>query len=363
MLKHTILVKTSNFYKIKNKNTLSCLIFKAAFFMHNPLVSILCPFKNEAAYLKDMIASVLEQSYTNWELFLIDDHSSDDGKAKIMTFNDPRIVYLQNTGLGIIDALKTAFMSCKGECITRMDADDLMPPYKLKRFVDVLCKDNKALVTGKVKYFSREPISEGYLKYQQWLNILVEEGNYVEQQYRECGIASANWMMSKSQCELIGYPNTSIYPEDYDMFLRVMQHQIPIKSVNVVTHLWREHPDRTSRNSKVYDQGSFFELKLMFWFQNELSKGGRIVILGYNQKTKLIKKEFEKRGIQSICIELNQEHIGKAWGQNKVLAWKDWSGESSDLVIIGVYPPLKLRLKLYQSLLDQGVQKAHVYQF
>ena len=52
-----------------------------------------------------------------------------------------------------------------------MDADDLMPEFKLEQMLQVLLQGEKQIVTGKVRYFSpTEPISPGYLAYERWLN-------------------------------------------------------------------------------------------------------------------------------------------------------------------------------------------------
>ena len=62
----------------------------------------------------------------------MDDHSRDDSKAIIESYQDPRIHVIQNEGNGILQALQTAQKYIKGDYVTRMDADDIMPLYKLK---------------------------------------------------------------------------------------------------------------------------------------------------------------------------------------------------------------------------------------
>ena len=98
--------------------------------MQQSLISIITPFKNTAAYLEDCINSILKQSYTNWELLIVDDHSTDNSYKIVETFaaNDSRIQLFKNKGFGIIDALQIAFKHSKGNFVTRMDSDDIMLP-------------------------------------------------------------------------------------------------------------------------------------------------------------------------------------------------------------------------------------------
>src|SRR5690606_32129080 len=97
------------------------------------LVSIIMPVKNTSAYLEACLNSVLQQSEPNWELIAVDDHSTDDSKAILHKYaaNDARIKVLENTAKGIIPALQLAYSKSSGECITRMDSDDIMVPEKL----------------------------------------------------------------------------------------------------------------------------------------------------------------------------------------------------------------------------------------
>ena len=96
--------------------------------MQKPLISILTPFKNTAHYLSECVYSILNQSYTHWELLIVDDGSSDNSYDIVNAFaeKDNRIKLFKNQGSGIIDALQLAFNNSRGNYITRMDSDDIM---------------------------------------------------------------------------------------------------------------------------------------------------------------------------------------------------------------------------------------------
>ena len=117
----------------------------------------------------------LSQSYSNWELLAVNDHSTDDTLEILRRFStiDPRIRIINNRKNGIIEALKTGYTISKGTLVTRMDADDIMPEVKLERLQQLLTASGKGFVaSGLVKYFSDKPLGNGYIKYEQWLNEL-----------------------------------------------------------------------------------------------------------------------------------------------------------------------------------------------
>ena len=102
--------------------------------MNNPLISILMPVKNAGLFLDECLNSILEQSYSKWELIAVNDNSTDNSLnlLNIHAKKDKRIKVLKNKGKGIIDALRSAYKQSQGEFISRMDADDLMAVDKLK---------------------------------------------------------------------------------------------------------------------------------------------------------------------------------------------------------------------------------------
>lgn len=263
------------------------------------MISILMPVRNVAPWISETIQSILRQSVDNWELIVVDDHSTDETKTLIQQFNDSRIRVVTNFGEGIIRALQTGFSLSQGDFITRMDGDDIMPENKLSLLHSICsASEDRIIATGMVEYFSNTEVSEGYRKYESWLNDRVEKNDHFDHIYRECVIASPNWMVRKKHLETDRIFSHLKYPEDYDMAFQWLEKGYKIEAIKTITHLWREHPDRTSRNSDIYAQKSFFKLKLD-WFQKLHPEIQRIAIFGADSKGKLVvealKDTFEIR--------------------------------------------------------------------
>ena len=232
------------------------------------MVSIIMPAKNAALFLKSCLDSIIGQSFQDWELLVVDDHSKDNSYNILQQYSqeDSRIKCLQNKGFGIIAALQTGYLESIGEYITRMDADDIMVVDKLKLMMASLKKATKpTVVAGKVKYISDGVLGEGFLKYQDWLNLQIDQNNQYKEIYKECVIPSPCWMTTRVNFELCGGFDSSIYPEDYDLCFRFYQNRLAIMGVDEVLHLWRDHADRASRTDKHYAENSFLSLKFKYF--------------------------------------------------------------------------------------------------
>lgn len=94
-------------------------------------VSVVMPVYNGAAYVGDAIESVLNQTFQDFELIIIDDGSTDHTVSVVRHYRDRRIVFLKNDH-DFIKALNTGLRAARGKYIARMDADDLMHPQRLE---------------------------------------------------------------------------------------------------------------------------------------------------------------------------------------------------------------------------------------
>lgn len=283
--------------------------------MQTNLVSILTPFKNTEAFIGECIQSIISQTYTNWELIIIDDHSTDNSYNIVNAFaeNEPRIKLLKNTGNGIIDALKLAFKTSTGKFITRMDSDDIMANNKLEVLVNQLKTHGKQHVaTGLVQYFSDAGISDGYQQYETWINNLTKTGSNYNEIYKECVIASPCWMLHREDLITCGAFNPNIYPEDYDLTFRFYKHKYKCIPNNQLLHYWRDYSYRTSRTHAHYALNHFIDLKLMHFLEIDYNSDKNLVIWGAGHKGKLIAKTLVEKNIPFTWICDNPNKIGKA---------------------------------------------------
>jgi glycosyltransferase involved in cell wall biosynthesis len=278
------------------------------------LVSILMPVKNAAPFLEDCLSSIVHQSETDWELIAINDASSDESRTILERFAtlDPRISVIDNTGKGIIDALRLAYVQSKGEFITRMDADDRMASNKLKVLKrDLLKHGTGHLAIGLVSYFSDGELGDGYRYYESWLNSLSLTGSNYRDIYRECVIPSPCWMVRRTDFDRCGafHPNT--YPEDYDLCFRFYQAGLKPIPISTVLHHWRDHSTRSSRTDPNYADNRFLDLKLKWFLKIDHESERPLVIWGASSKGKSLAKGLLEANVAFQWICNNPNKIGK----------------------------------------------------
>lgn len=106
------------------------------------LVSIIMPSYNTAPYIKETIQSVLDQTYTNWELIIVDDCSTDNTEEVLATINNSRIRYFKNEkNSGAAVSRNKALREAKGQWIAFLDSDDLWMPEKLEKQINFMKKN------------------------------------------------------------------------------------------------------------------------------------------------------------------------------------------------------------------------------
>ena len=122
-----------------------------------PAVTVLMPAYNAAAYIGDAIRSVLEQTFTDFELLVVNDGSTDETVKVISAFDDRRIVLIERTNGGVSAALNTGLEHARGKLIARFDADDVCYPNRLATQVAFLqANPDHVLVGSEVDYITEQ---------------------------------------------------------------------------------------------------------------------------------------------------------------------------------------------------------------
>jgi len=308
----------------------------------NELISIVMPVKNAALYLSDCLKSIINQTIKNWELVAINDHSNDDSAAILSEFalKDDRIKSFNNNGEGIIKALQLAYSKCKGNFITRMDADDIMVENKLEVLYQALLKNGwGSLAIGQVKYFSNEVLGEGYQNYANWLNELTLYGNNFNELYKECVIPSPSWMLHKIDFEKCGGFKSETYPEDYDLCFRFYQAGLTCIPCEEIIHHWRDYPERTSRNDEHYADNRFLDLKCFYFLQLNRDENRPLIIWGAGKKGKAIAKYFIDENVKLSWLCNNENKIGHTIYGIKLQSVNNLSNFNNPQIVISVANP------------------------
>lgn len=130
------------------------------------MISVILPSYNSSSYLDTAIQSILNQTYNNFELLIIDDGSTDDTEGIVRTFLDRRIRYIKKEHTGLADTLNQGINEAKFELIARMDADDISHQERFEKQIKHLNQNPKidwiscsyaVFVEDKIKYLYKLP--------------------------------------------------------------------------------------------------------------------------------------------------------------------------------------------------------------
>ncbi|WP_334124749.1 glycosyltransferase [Empedobacter brevis] len=111
-------------------------------------ISVVLPVYNGELYLKEAISSILNQTYSDFELIIINDGSTDNSLNIIHSFDDNRIVLIDQSNQGLAKSLNNGLRKAKGKFIARMDADDIALPQRFEKQIQYLEKRTDVKLLG-----------------------------------------------------------------------------------------------------------------------------------------------------------------------------------------------------------------------
>lgn len=117
--------------------------------MKKPTLSILMPVFNGERYIRESIASILGQTYTDFELIIVNDGSTDDTASIVREFKDPRIRFIhRENNKGVVYSRNEVLDAARGDILAFFDADDLAHPDKFWLQIDFLQKHPGIAIVG-----------------------------------------------------------------------------------------------------------------------------------------------------------------------------------------------------------------------
>lgn len=251
-----------------------------------PVVSVILPFFKDGAPLHNAIGSIYNQDFDLWELLLIH-NNADQTSEEIALYwqnKDRRIRVIHEKNQGIALALNTGLRSARGNFIARMDADDISFPERLSKQVSFLHNHAEIdVVASQTQFHSTIEKSHGYELYVQWQNSIITPKEHFLSRFAESPVAHPSVMYRKKLTEMYGAYSTLNVPEDYELWLRWMDHNVQFHKIPEVLLQWNDHDQRLSRIHNNYSESAFHQTKCIYlasYIQKQISGEKRIVICG-----------------------------------------------------------------------------------
>ncbi len=211
-----------------------------------PKVSVIIPAYNAMSYLPETLESVLQQTFTDLEILIVNDGSSDNIVEWASSLTDPRIKLISQSNQGVSIARNTALSNAKGEYIAFLDADDLWEQTKLEKQVQFL--DNHPTVGLVATWMiltdeNNNPLSEVKIDFKQG-NIRKE---IIEISLIPCGSIP---MVRRVCFDEVGlFDSTLRFGEDWEMWTRIAANY-DFGLIKELLVYYRQHSKNSSKNSQ-----------------------------------------------------------------------------------------------------------------
>lgn len=209
------------------------------------LISVLMPVYNGEKYLNAAIESVLNQTYKNFELFIINDGSIDSTKLILDSYSDSRIKIIDNvTNKGLIYSLNKGIELSTGKYIARMDADDISLPERFDKQITFLESNLSISILAtslilidqldrEIGYWDEDRHNVSETKIKETLPII------------NC-IGHPTVMMRRNDVHEIGYKNVFKNNEDWGLWLHILSQNKRIAKLPEILLKYRIHPSSTT---------------------------------------------------------------------------------------------------------------------
>jgi glycosyltransferase involved in cell wall biosynthesis len=287
------------------------------------------PFHNAAETIADCIESVLAQTLADFEIIAVNDFSSDDSLRLLQTYSDDRLTIIDNEHRGLVSALNTGLGCCRAPLIARMDADDIMYPDRLLKQYEYMRRHHDVvLLATQARKFPEASIRKGYREYMRWQNSVLSNEDIHNQMYIESPFAHPSVMFRRDSVIAAGAYRQGAFPEDYELWLRLLHQGFRMEKLAEVLLDWRESEKRLSRVSDSYSRSAFDRIRADYLSRDERIHNRPIAFWGAGRKTRqragrLLDKGFEP----AVWIDIDPRKIGNRINGVEVVepAWLEQS--------------------------------------
>ena len=226
-----------------------------------PKLSVMLPVYNAQRTISRAIKSILEQTFNDLELIVVDDGSTDSTRNLIGSINDSRIKYFFQPHQGVAAASNLAFNQSGSQLVARMDADDFAHTTKFEKQVKYLTENELDVVGCKIQIRDASGgCPESMLRYQKWINeISTDPAKILSLRFVEFPLVNPTILAKRKYFE-IGF-DTNALPEDYDLFLTAAANGMKFGKVPEVLFDWTERDDRLTRTEARYSTEAFDECR------------------------------------------------------------------------------------------------------
>jgi glycosyltransferase involved in cell wall biosynthesis len=230
-----------------------------------PRVSVLLPARDAEATVRAAVTSMLRQTFADLEVVAVDDGSVDGTGAELarLSAEDARVRVVTTPGVGLVRALTLGLEACRAPLIARMDADDESLPRRLEASIAALDEDPSlaGVGTGVDIFRDDRPPSPNLQAYGRWLSSLTSPELVFRDRLVESPLCHPSVTLRRAALDAVGGWRDGDFPEDWDLWLRLLESGHRLSVVGEVLHRWRDHDRRLTRRDARYALERHLDLK------------------------------------------------------------------------------------------------------
>ena len=284
--------------------------------MPSPRVSVLLPVRDAGPDLDGCIASLLRQTLSDFEVVAVDDGSVDGsgGELDAWARSDSRVTVLHRPPEGLVAALNAGLERCRASLVARMDADDICHPRRLELQAALLeARPELGAASCLVRHVPWHGVGEGFRIYEAWLNALATPAAIARERFIESPVAHPSAIVRRELYEGCGGYRDFDGPEDYDLWLRLLEAGVQIAKVERHLYFWREHGDRLTRTDGRYSVESFLRCKARYLLRGPLDSASAVVVWGAGQTGRRLSKHLLRGGARiTAFVDIDPAKIGRS---------------------------------------------------
>lgn len=221
------------------------------------LISVIIPTFNNASYITQAINSILNQSYKNFEIIVVDDGSTDDTVEVCKQFTHlPNFFYTHQKNSGVSSARNNGVALAHGEYISFLDADDYWSEYKLEKQMDIMESGPAVIVlTGITRFCVTEQDQVEFFN-ETTPPVFVNAEEYRKDLLRLTSMHMAHFttaLLRKDSFICVGGYNDKLYAsEDWDLWIRLSEH-FEFRNIAESLYFYRKHKNSSSSKTRLND--------------------------------------------------------------------------------------------------------------
>ena len=296
-----------------------------------PRVSVVIPVYNAEHCVARCTRSILEQSLADLECILVDDGSTDDTVAQlgVLARADSRVHIVRlRENAGIVPALQRGIAEARSDLIARMDADDKAHPERLRLQCGFLNRHPDIGLAGcRVSFDGNRGTQKGYALYVDWINGLLTPEQIALNRFVESPFAHPSVVFRRHVYEQFGGYREGPFPEDYELWLRWLDHGVAMAKLPETLLAWADPPGRLSRTDPRYSFDAFYRCKAVFlarWLAAHNPHHPRIVVWGAGRQTRKRADMLVEHGVRiTHYVDIDPKKLGQTIHGRPVLSQEE----------------------------------------